>query len=214
MEMDQLYLERETSEPDPVMWRWSPLELTVFDHMLTVARQVLGGLQRLRFAEAGSGIGTKLYLAKFHHGLDVTGYEISDDYLQKASCLDVDAIKMDLREVSPAWSMFDIVYIARPFKDDAFESEWEQSVMDGMRPGAVLISAYAAVKPYTWQCYDRGSFRGVWQKPRSAPVYNAMIERQEPHDPLVTEPSLMLDRHPVILAIDPETAQRMADDGV
>ena len=81
------------------------------------------------------------------------------------------------------------------------------------RPGAVLISAYAAVKPYTWQCYDRGSFRGVWQKPRSAPVYSAMIERQEPHDPLVTEPSLMLDRHPVILAIDPETAQRTTGDG-
>ena len=124
MEMDQLCLERETSEPDPDMWRWSPLEITEFDRMLTVAVQLLsrsGGLRQLFFAEAGSGIGTKLYLAKHYHNLKETGYEISRDYLAKSACLGVNAYWWDLREKQPPWSHFNIVYIARPFKDDAVE---------------------------------------------------------------------------------------------
>jgi hypothetical protein len=190
MEMDQLCLERETTEPDPDMWRWSPLELTEFDRMLTVAVQVVSrfsGLRQLFFAEAGSGIGTKLYLAKHYHNLKETGYEISRDYLAKSARLGVNAYRWDLREKQPPWSHFDIVYIARPFKDDAVEVAWESAVCDAMKLGAVLISAYSAHKPYSWPCYYRAPFRGVWQKPRAA-SYDQIIQRTEPTDPLVREP--------------------------
>ena len=61
MELAQLKQERETTEPDPDLWRWSPLEITEFARMLEVARGLaVAGLRKLRLAEAGSGIGTKL----------------------------------------------------------------------------------------------------------------------------------------------------------
>ncbi len=192
LEFDQLKRERELSDPDPDMWRWSPLEIAEFARMLEVARSLaMDGLRRLTFMEAGSGIGTKLYLAHYHFGMSAVGYEISDDYLAKAQELNVKTVKCDLREEDPPWEDADIAYIARPFKDDKYETEWERKVMDRMRPGAVLISAYAAVKPYTWPCYYRQPFRGVWIKPgaKTLPVYDKMIARTTTGpDPLIPQP--------------------------
>jgi hypothetical protein len=189
MELEQLYKERETTDPDPEMWRWSPLELSEFDRMLTVAVQLLP-FKAIKFCEAGCGIGTKLYLAKNYFSISATGYEISEDYLYKAAALEVDARPMDFREEQPPWGEFDIVYIARPFKEDAVEIAFEKSAQDGMRPGAVLITAYTSNKPYSWPCYYRAPFRGIWQKPaKTSPgVYDQMIRRQEPYDPLVPTP--------------------------
>jgi hypothetical protein len=117
------------------------------------------------------------------------GYEINDVYLAKSRLLGVMAVKCDLREDKPPWGKYDIVYLSRPFKSDEYEIAWEKEVMESMRSGAVLISAYAAVKPYQWQCYYRKPFRGVWVKPRNAPVYSAMIHRAtDSSDPLVQEP--------------------------
>lgn len=190
LELEQLYKERETTDPDPEMWRWSPLELREFDRMLTIACQLFPQLRELSFCEAGSGIGTKLYLAKHYHNLRAVGYEISDDYIEKASTLGVDTRKMDLRTDSPPWTEFDIVYTARPFKEDSVETAFEKSVQDGMRPGAVLMMAYTSTKPYSWPCFYRAPFRGVWQKPpkTTSGVYDQMIRRQEPYDPLVPTP--------------------------
>lgn len=192
LEMMQLAKERELSDPDPEIWRWSPLEIAEFARMLNCARQlVMDGLRRLTFMEAGSGIGTKLYLAQYHFGMKAVGYEINDEYIAQARGLNVDTVKCDLREEDPPWDDADIVYIARPFKDDQYEVDWENKVMAKMRQGTALISAYAAVKPYKWRCYYRAPFRGVWVKPRAAaPVYNAMISRATTgSDPLVQEPS-------------------------
>ena len=199
LEMAQLARERETTDPDPELWRWSPLELPEFARMLEVARSLaMDGLRRLTFMEAGSGIGTKLYVAHYHFGMTAVGYEINEDYIRQARELNVTTHQCDFRTESPAWDDGDIVYIARPFKSDEsdtvapdkVEIAWEQSVHLAMRPGAVLIAAFAAVKP-DWPCYYRRPFRGVWVKPgaRSAPVYDAMISRRtDGSDPLVREP--------------------------
>jgi hypothetical protein len=190
MELEQLYLERETTDPDPEMWRWSPLELAEFERMLIIAKSCLAGIGDLKFVEAGCGIGTKLYLASMYYKLEAVGYEISQDYLEKAKRLNVDARYMDFREQSPPWNEYDIVYVARPFKEDSVEVAFEDSVREAMSPGSVYISAYTSVKPYSWPCFYRAPFRGVWQKPFAdpAPVYDAMIKRQEPYDPLVATP--------------------------
>ena len=177
------------SVPDPDLWRWSPLELAEFDRMLHVARAwaMSPANTRLRFAEAGSGIGTKLYLARNYYQMDELGFEISDEYLAKSRALGVRAEKCDLRTEVPPWDRFDIVYLSRPFKDDDAEVLWEQSVIQAMRPGAVLISAYAAVKPYTWDCRYRRPFRGVWVKPEATQAIG--IQRSATHpDPLVPDP--------------------------
>jgi hypothetical protein len=200
LEMAQLARERETTDPDPELWRWSPLEIVEFARMLEVARSVaMDGLRRLVFMEAGSGIGTKLYVAQYHFDMTAVGYEINPEYINQARKLWVTTHQCDFRTESPDWSEGDIVYIARPFKSDesdeiapdAVEIAWERSVMDAMRPGAVLMSAFAAVKPRDWECYYRRPFRGVWVKPggRSVPIYSAMISRETAgSDPLVPEP--------------------------
>lgn len=177
MEMSQLALERD-KDPDPDIWRWNPLDIREFDVMLHIANELADAgnirlrnksdvLRQLSIAEAGSGIGTKLYLAKNKYGLIEVGYEINDEYLGKSRDLDVHAEKRDLGDADnqPVWAAFDIVYISRPFKDDLRERNWERSVMMGMRPGAILISAFSAVKPYSWECRYRKPFRGVWIKP-------------------------------------------------
>jgi SAM-dependent methyltransferase len=189
MELEQVTHERETTDPDPEMWRWSPLELTEFDHMLTIARQLFKGLRNLKFCEAGCGIGTKLYLAERYFDMEAVGFEISHDYLEKAAALGVDARYMDFREEHPNWSEYDIVYIGRPFKTDEAESAFEASVQEAMRHGSVLMMCWTSNKPYSWPCFYRAPFRGVWRKPAfKTGVYDAMIRRQEPYDPLVPTP--------------------------
>ena len=197
LEYQQLARERETTEPDPELWRWSPLDLEEFSRMLEVARSLaMDGLRRLTFVELGSGIGTKLYLARYHFGMSEYGYEINRDYIEQARSLYVNTTEYDLRSgMPPAVADADIVYIARPFKSDesdpvkpdAVEIAWEQSVHAAMRTGAVLVAAYAAVKPYKWPCYYRRPFRGVWVK--KEPVFTAMVRRERSgSDPLVPEP--------------------------
>lgn len=184
MEMDQLGLEQGTV-PDPDIWRWSPLDIKEFDIMLCIAKGLAireaeahgEAFRQLSIAEAGSGIGTKLYLAKHKYDLTEVGYEINDDYLAKSHALGVHAEKRDLadKDNPPIWAAFDIVYIARPFKNDFLEAEWEKEVQADMAPGAVLISAFAAVKPYTWPCYYRRPFRGVWIKPVEGRAYTPSV---------------------------------------
>jgi hypothetical protein len=123
--------------------------------------------RQLSFVEAGCGIGTKLYLAKHRFDMIEVGYEINDEYLTSCHQLGVHAEKRDLADEynPPIWAAFDIVYIARPFKDDLREAQWERSVHADMRPGSVLVSAFAAVKPYDWLCFYRRPFQGIWVKP-------------------------------------------------
>lgn len=198
MELETLVQEH-GSVPDPDLWRWSPLELAEFDRMLYVARAwaMSPSNSRLRFGEAGSGIGTKLYLAKHYYEMDEMGYEINEDYLTVSRFLGVHAEKCDLRTDVPPWAKFDIVYISRPLKSDESntvnpdeaEIAWEKSVMDAMRPGAVLMSAFAAVKPGTWAVRYRRPFRGVWVKPEAPGPQAIGIQRSATHpDPLVPDP--------------------------
>jgi len=202
VEMNQLQKERELSDPDPDMWRWSPLEIAEFARMLEVARSLaMDGLRRLTFMEAGSGIGTKLYLAQYHFGMTAIGYEINPAYIALARDLPVTTLEADLRTEDIPWEDADIVYVGRPLKSDesdtvrpdAAEIELEQKIMNRMRPGAVYMAAFAAVKP-KWACYYRRPFRGVWVKPgkKTQPVYDAMIRRTEDGpDPLVPRPSMI-----------------------
>lgn len=174
MEMDQLKLEQGTV-PDPDLWRWSPLDIKEFDVMLCVAKGLAvdhakaegDAFRKLSFVEAGSGIGTKLYLAKNKYDLFELGYEINDGYLEKSQALAVRAEKRNLgdTESPPIWSAFDIVYVARPFKNDFLEAEFEKGIQADMRPGAVYMSAFTAFKPHHWPCYYHRPFRGVWVKP-------------------------------------------------
>jgi hypothetical protein len=176
MEMDQLDIERKRNSPDDVIWKWSPLDIREFDIMLHIAYSYYAvngpydSPRQISFAETGSGIGTKLYLAKHKYQMIEYGYEINRDYVNMAQGLGVQCEVRDLtKDPAPIWAAYDIVYTCRPLKDDIAEANWERSVQAAMRPGAVLIAAFVAVKPYDWPCFYRRPFRGIWVKPGIAP---------------------------------------------
>jgi hypothetical protein len=177
MEMEQLVRER-GRDPNPAQWRWSPTDIRQYDVMLHVAYDHLSATQshRLRSTaadsafsiwEAGSGIGTKLYLAKHKYLMTEYGFEYEEDYIEAARELGVACEWRDLSDLDnqPSWEVPDIVFTARPFKDDLFEKRWEQLVQDRMREGAVLIQSFKASRPYDWHCLYHRSFQGVYVKP-------------------------------------------------
>lgn len=171
MEMAQLK-EEHGREPDPDSWRWSPSDIRVWNEMLRLTYQHFRDTDShskgpISIWEAGSGIGTKLYLAKHHYGMIEYGFERFDYYIEAARKLDVACEQRDLSDLDnqPSWNVPDIVFVARPFKDDIFESKWEQLVQDTMRPGAVFMSTFTARKPYGWPVLYKGVFKGVWVKP-------------------------------------------------
>jgi hypothetical protein len=175
MEMRQLSRERGRN-PDPAYWRWSPSDIRIWSQMLHVAHKYLCSTESysvhrpLSIWEAGSGIGTKLYLAKHYYGMVEYGFELFDYYIAAAKELGVACEQRDLSDLDnqPDWSIPDIVFTARPFKDDLLENKWEKLVQDRMRPGAVLISTFTSRKPYGWTVLYRATFRGVWAKPGPA----------------------------------------------
>lgn len=172
MEMAQLEQER-GRVPDPDSWRWSPSDIRVWDTMLNIAHQHFTidieprKTDPISIWEAGSGIGTKLYRAKHHYGMIEYGFERFDYYIAAAKRLGVACEQRDLSDLDnqPDWSIPDIVFTARPFKNNEFEYEWEDLVHKRMHDGAVLISTFTAKKPYNWITLYRATFRGVWVKP-------------------------------------------------
>jgi hypothetical protein len=176
MEMAQLKKEQ-GRKPDPDSWRWSPSDIRLWDEMLYAAYSYFYENGRtdhhnISIWEAGSGIGTKLYRAKHHYGMIEYGFEKFDYYVAAAQELGVACEQRDLSDLDnqPSWEVPDIVFTARPFKNDLFEVKWEQLVQDQMRPGAVLISTFTARKPYGWTTLYRAAFRGVWVKPVPGPI--------------------------------------------
>ena len=170
MEMAQLKKEH-GNKPDPNSWRWSPSDIRIWAEMLDIAIKHIhtaypSSKRPISIWEAGSGIGTKLLWAK-QQGLIEYGFELFDYYIEAAHKLGVKCEQRDLSDLDnqPSWEVPDIVFTARPFKDDLFENKWERLIQDQMRPGAVLISTFTSKKPYDWQTLYRATFRGVWVKP-------------------------------------------------
>jgi hypothetical protein len=170
--LEDIQLKREHGRtPDPDVWRWSPSDIYDWAQMLDIAinyyRTIDSNIHEpLSIWEAGSGIGTKLKWAE-QHGLAAYGFELFDEYIEAATKLGVHCEKRDLSDFDnqPSWVVPDIVFTARPFKNDIKERQWEQLVQEQMRPGAVLMSTFTARKPYGWPCLFRAGFRGVWIKP-------------------------------------------------
>lgn len=166
IEAEWLAMERRR-EPDPDLWRWSPTPLPKFVDMLGVAsmcREIMDLDRKPRFFEAGCGVGTKLVVAK-QFGLEELGWELFPEYVEQARALGVNVEQHDLRQDEPDWGSFDIVFLSRPFKDDEENRQFEQRAMDAMRPGAVLMSSFAGVKPYGWRWLYKGPWRVVAVKP-------------------------------------------------
>jgi SAM-dependent methyltransferase len=155
-------------EPDPNLWRWAPTPLPKVREMFATVdmSHALAGLDHVKFFDAGCGIGTKLYMAEGDFGWDAIGWELYPEYVAFArNTLGQNASTHDLRVEEPIWHAYDVVMISRPFKDEEQETAWERKVQTQMRPGAVLIASFAAVKPYSWRWLYRAPWRLAAVKP-------------------------------------------------
>jgi hypothetical protein len=181
---------------------WSPLPLSIFSRLMDAA--TVNVVPNTFFLEAGSGIGTKLFIARekyglFEYGVEQNQYMVS--FAKNELC--VRCYVGDVIQVP--YDMASIVYISRPFKDDQEEIKYEKSVHAQMRTGSILIAAWAAVKP-SWPILYREGQHGVWRKPQPGEFatrlvpdehpntigeYRNMIARQEGSDPLIRKPGPM-----------------------
>lgn len=157
-------------EPDSQFWRWSPTPLPKVREMMATVdmyREITKLERAPRFFDAGCGIGTKMALAEEMFVWEANGVDLYEEYINVArNELGLEfAWVGDLRRNEPPWSVYDIVMISRPFKDDEEEEAWERKVHASMRPGAVLIATHAAVKPYSWRWLYRAPWRIVAVKP-------------------------------------------------
>jgi SAM-dependent methyltransferase len=175
---------------------WSPLPLRKFIELMNICQQYLP--PHAIFLEAGCGIGTKLYVAREMYDMWEYGFDINADFIDHAkNAFGVRAYVGSVLDMP--YDLADVSYIARPYKDNSKEVEYERLVHHRIRNGAILIAAYAAVKP-EWHCLFRLGQHGAWKKPddgkpvprkplpphpESLPEYNALIRKRQPGpDPL------------------------------
>lgn len=112
----------------------------------------------VRFLEVGCGMGRNLLLLK-RSGMPfvVEGIDCAEQYLElgrKHFGLDRELIHHDARTFD--YSPYDVVYVYRPFRDDAMELGLERRIMNQLRPGAYVVS------PMGMMDMKPAGFEAVW----------------------------------------------------
>lgn len=170
---------------DPVTTPWMPYQPADFIGILWECLSELPTgweFGRPFFYDVGCGPGTKLRIAQELFGFRVGGIEIDKkmagiarqhfgDY--QVTCGDA------LNPPAPInWSPPDVIWLYRPFRDPVSETRLEQSIISGMKPGAILAGSSWEIDPGAlgWapvvdDCLispDGKSqiVRGAWKKPR------------------------------------------------
>jgi trans-aconitate methyltransferase len=114
---------------------WMPFSWPAFISLLAEALPETYGN---RFLDVGCGLGTKMMLAEELFGLDVHGIERSPELAKAArehwlTVDEADALTWD------GYGDIDIIFLNRPFSDQALEAQLEDRVWQEMKPGAVVI---------------------------------------------------------------------------
>jgi hypothetical protein len=158
-------LEAQLTPPTPLdedWYGWVPLRLPYFVHGMLIARDVLGsGFHR--FLEVGSGIGTKLALARV---MDWQPYGIERylPYLEVCRRVfpHVNAEEGNA-ETFEDYGDFDLVYMCRVAPDDRRQEAITCRAAELMRSGAVLFApSVSGPWPPDWMEHVAGH---VWRRP-------------------------------------------------
>ncbi len=134
-----------------------------------------------KFLDVGCGPGTKMAIAEKLFGFYVHGIEIDAgmafDAATRLAATDAHIEQGDAMHFE-GYDGFDLIWLYRPFRDEALERELEQRVIDAMKPGAILAGGSWETDPAElgWEpivddsLYDpQGGpgviWRGAWRKP-------------------------------------------------
>jgi hypothetical protein len=158
--LDLEWAQKEIPHP-PDCFGWSPYPLGLFAPLLEAA---LAHSKGPRFLDVGSGIGTKLLLAR-QAGLDPEGVEQIEEFAVFADRLGFTTHRADVRGWD-GYDGYDIVYVNHPLINTELEEPFELWLHEQLKPGTVLMQANDCVAP-DWPAIvdNRGAWNGVWQRP-------------------------------------------------
>lgn len=150
---------------DKLRLGWMPFQLADFVAIMTEVMRETNGIV---FLEVGSGIGTKMLVARFMFGLSVNGIEYDETLatvaLQKlrGPVQVTDALSWD-----GSYGHADIIWMYRCFRDPVLQDQLEQRIYSEMKSGAIFAGAALEHAPEGWEVIvddmDIG-VRGAWKK--------------------------------------------------
>lgn len=152
---------------DKIRLGWMPFQMADFIALMSEAVRETDGPVYL---EVGSGIGTKMMVAKYLFGLYVGGIEYSETLATVARQKHRGPVTIAdaLAIFNGAYSHADIIWMYRCFRDDVLQRQLEQRIYEEARSGTIFAGAALESPPEGWitivddlDCGDRG----VWKKP-------------------------------------------------
>jgi SAM-dependent methyltransferase len=146
---------------------WMPFQPAEF---LSILFECVPELAGRNFLDVGCGPGTKMLLAGHFYGLHAEGIEI-DSAMAAAAAAHGGVFPQDALEAVPCfYSVYDLIWLYRPFRDRELEQQLERRIMNEMKPGAVLAGGGWEICPadQRWITVvdDWELRRGAWLKPR------------------------------------------------
>ena len=151
---------------DAIRLGWMPFQMADFVAiMIEVMREANG----VTFCEVGSGIGTKMMIARELFGLSVIGVEYNKTLATISSQKHRGPVWVgDALQYPFGYGNYDIVWMYRCFRDVELQDQLEQKIYKEMRSGAILAGAALQHAPEGWEIvvddFDMGN-RGAWKKP-------------------------------------------------
>jgi trans-aconitate methyltransferase len=120
----------------------------------------------LVFLDVGCGPGSKMLVARDLFGLDVSGFDRREEYVQAACSLGLDAVTADA-ETFGHYGTADIVWANRVARDAQIQARIDQKILRETKPGAIVMMSHMEVVPPGWYpiLEDAEARRGIWQKP-------------------------------------------------
>jgi hypothetical protein len=152
---------------DKIRLGWMPFQMADFIGIMSeVIREADGPV----YLEVGSGIGTKMMVARYLFGLFVGGIEYSETLatVAKQKHRGPVTIADALTIFEGAYSLADIIWMYRCFRDPVLQRQLEERIYAEAKPGAIFAGAHLEHVPPGWitvvDDIDVGN-RGAWKRP-------------------------------------------------
>lgn len=151
---------------DKIHLGWMPFQMADF---IGIMSEVMRETNGVVFLEVGSGIGTKMLIARYLFGLSVNGIEYSETLATVARQKHRGPTKVaDALTWDGTYSHADVIWMYRCFRDPVLQDQLEQRIYSEAKSGAVFAGAALENPPAGWEVIiddlDVG-YRGAWKKP-------------------------------------------------
>lgn len=156
--------------PDKVYNPWMPFQAAEFTAMMAECVAVTNGG---KFLDVGSGIGTKVLLAREVFGMTAEGIEI--DRVMAEYALNEGRFTICADALDWPYDFYDVIWMYRPFRDGLLQAKLEHLIFEQVKPGAIVAGGAWETRPRGFEIviddWDTGN-RGAWKKPLDwKPVY-------------------------------------------